>query len=226
MNIWITRSEPGATVLAYALEAAGFAVFKAPVLEIRPLPCNAPADRFHLAIFLSAHGVRLAAPRVKGCFDRAFAVGLRTAAALAEAGVNARAADTESSEGLLDSLPDLAGKRVLLVSGVGGRNLIAPALAERGAEVRRLEVYERLPTTPAIDSKGIDALVVSSGDGFRQAVRVWFAAKGSREVPILVPSQRVADLGPELGVSKVLACDGAGPDAVLAVLRRMERADG
>ena len=226
MRIWITRSEPGATALAQAVQAAGFAAVKAPVLEIRPLPFVPPQGHFDFAIFLSVHGVRLAAARVKGRFDRAFAVGQGTGAALAEAGFDAQAASLESSEGLLEVLPDPDGRQVLLVTGRGGRNLIAPALEERGADVRRLRVYERVPVSPNIDPKRMDAVVTSSGDGFRQAVGVWFASGGAPDAPFLAPSARVASLGAQLGVSRVLCCEGAGADAVVAVLRQMVGADG
>ena len=225
-RIWITRSEPGATALAQAVEADGFAALKASVLEIHPLPFAPPAGHFDFAVFLSVHGVRLAAGRVKGRFDRAFAIGQGTAAALAEAGLSAEAASLESSEGLLDVLPDSNGRRVLLITGKGGRNLIASALAKRGADVRRLRVYERAPVSPSIDPKRVDAVVTSSGDGFRQAVRVWFASGGAADAPFLAPSARVASLGAQLGVNRVLCCAGAGTDAVVAVLRQMVGADG
>lgn len=226
MNVWITRTEPGATALAHAVEAAGFGVLKAPVLAIRPLPFAAPQGRFDIALFLSAHGARLAAGRIGRCFDQAFAVGRQTAAALGEAGVSARTANVASSEGLLDSLPDVKGLRILLVAGVGGRNLIAPALVERGAQMQQLTVYRRVPLAPTVNPKQIDAIVVSSGDGFRQAVQVWFASNGAPNAPILAPSGRVAALGVQLGVSKVLRCEDAGADAVVAVLRRMAGVDG
>lgn len=226
MKVWVTRSEPGATALAHALEAAGFDVVKAPVLAIRPLPFAVPQGRFDIAVFLSWHGVRSAASRISHCFDRAFAVGRQTAAALAEAGLSAQAAKVESSEGLLDSLPNPKGKRVLLVTGVGGRNLLAPTLAKRGADVQRLDVYERRPVAPSIDPKQIDVIVASSGDGFRQAVQVWFASNGAPDAPILAPSARVAALGVQLGLSKVLRCEDAGADAVVAALRQMAGADG
>ena len=226
MRIWITRSEPGATALAQAVEAAGFVAVKAPVLEIRPLPFAPPAGHFDFAVFLSVHGVRLAAGSVKGRFDHGFAIGQGTAAALAEAGLSAQAASLESSEGLLDVLPNSNGRRVLLVTGKGGRNLIASALAEQGADVRRLRVYERAPVSPTLDPKRIDAVVTSSGDGFQQAVGVWFASGGAADAPFLAPSARVASLGAQLGVSRVLCCAGAGADAVVAVLRQMVGADG
>ena len=223
MSIWITRSEPGATALAESLEGAGFKPFKAPVLRIEPLAFEPPQGGFDAAIFLSAHGARLAAQTVKGRFRRAFAVGRRTRQVLLESGIVATAAEAESSEGLLADLPDLADRRVLLVSGVGGRNVLGPGLERRGADVKRLEVYRRVPVFPLVDCAEIDAAVESSGDGFRQAAGVWFAAGGAPELPVLVPSARVGALGPELGLVNVIECAGADSEAVLAALGSMKR---
>ena len=223
MSIWITRSEPGATALARAIEGAGFKPFKAPVLRIEALAFAPPQGRFDAAVFLSAHGARLAAQAVKGRFRRAFAVGRGTRQVLLESGIEATAAEAESSEGLLAHLPDLADQRVLLVSGVGGRDVLGPGLERRGADVQRLEVYRRAPAFPLVDCAAIDAAVASSGDGFRQAAGVWFAAGGARELPVLVPSARVGALGPELGLANVVECAGADSQAVLAALRSMKQ---
>ncbi len=221
MRIWVTRSEPGASVLTKALTDAGYQVFKAPVLETRALAFELPRGRFDFAVFLSASGARFAAARLRGCFDRAFAVGRSTAAALSGHDVLADAAALESSEGLLAALPKAKGRRILLVTGVGGRTLLAPALRRQGAQVERLEVYERRSRTPAIDSASIDAILVSSGDGFRQAAQVWFESGGAGSVLLLAPSMRVGALAAKLGVANVIYCDGAGPAAVLDALRRM-----
>ena len=223
MSIWITRSEPGATALAESLEGAGFKPIKAPVLSIEALPFEPPKGHFEVAIFLSAHGARLATQSVRGHFNRAFAVGRRTRQALFELGIEAIAAEAESSEGLLAALPGLAGQRVLLVTGIGGRNVLGPSLEGRGADVERLEVYRRVPVSPSVDCAEVTAAIASSGDGFRQAARVWFAAGGGPQLPVLVPSARVGALGPELGLANVIECVGADSQAVLAALRPMKR---
>ena len=209
--------------MAEAIEGAGFKPFKAPVLAIESLAFEPPEDRFDIAVFLSAHAARLAAQTVEGSFRRAFAVGRRTRQVLLESGIEATAAEAESSEGLLADLPDLADQRVLLVSGVGGRDVLGPGLERRGADVERLEVYRRVPVSPLVDCAEIDAAVASSGDGFRQAAGVWFAAGGVPELPVLVPSARVGALGPELGLANVVECAGADSEAVLAALRSMNR---
>ncbi|MFX9532994.1 uroporphyrinogen-III synthase, partial [Acinetobacter baumannii] len=55
------------------------------------------------------------------------------------------------SEGLLalPELRDVRGIAVGLVTAPGGRDAIAPALRARGAQVRRADVYRRLPLPPS-----------------------------------------------------------------------------
>ena len=220
MTIWITRSEPGATALDRALGDAGYDVLKVPVLEIREQPFNRPSQRFDIGIFLSVHGVRIAATGLKSQIRTVFAVGRQTRAALQKLGFDARTPRVETSEGLLDSLPDAAGKRVLLVTGAGGRNLLPGALEKRGAAVTRLDVYVRYPLVPEIDPSKVDVIVVSSAAGFLQTASLWQAAGGAVDVPVLAPSERVASLGPGLGLSRAQDCGGANAPAVLRSLRQ------
>ena len=88
-------------------------------------------------------------------------------------------AQGDDSEALL-ALPHLreamnraATPRVLIVRGVGGRELLAGRLAEQGASVDYLELYRRnLPVYPAgtllrrIEAERLNGLVVSSGRGW------------------------------------------------------------
>ncbi len=221
MRVWVTRSEPGASRLVEALESAGFEALAAPVLDIEPVAFQPPAGHFDLALFVSAAAARLAATLLRRCFDQAYAVGQATAAELALCGVQAIIARTESSEGLLAELPAVAGKRILLVAGIGGRDTLPRALAARQAEVARLAVYRRAPITPIIDPSLLDCLVVSSGDGFRQAAQVWLAAAGPRDAPVLTPSKRVADMAQAIGMTNVTQTAGASPEAVLAGLNSL-----
>jgi len=221
MKIWVTRTEPGASELAYALANAGYQVERAPVLAIRSVAFEAPRGRFDIGLFLSVNGVRFAAKRVAGTVDHRYAVGRKTQAALRQFGFTATVPRIATSEGLLDALPDPCGKRILLVTGVGGRNLLPTALAKRGAQVTRLEVYLRYALTPKIDTASVGAIVISSGDGFRQAAQLWLGAAGDPQVPTLVPSARVASLGQRLGMHSVHDCGGANAKAVLRTLARI-----
>ena len=226
LKVWVTRSEPGASELAAALERDGHAAFKAPVLEVRALPFERPRGAFDWALFLSAHSARIAGPGLRGQIAWACAMGRRTQEALAEAGIEAQAPELESSEGLLDRLPSPAGKRVLVVAGRGGRNLLAPALERRGADVVRLEVYARHPLTPAVDASSIGIIAVSSGEGFGQTARLWLAAGGAPDVPVLAPSARVAALGAKLGLPMTHDCGGADARAVSHALARLKMSGG
>ena len=53
----------------------------------------------------------------------------------------------ENSEGLLALMPlqNVAGKRIAIIRGDSGRDLLRDALIQRGAEVKYLEVYRKRP---------------------------------------------------------------------------------
>jgi uroporphyrinogen-III synthase len=56
-----------------------------------------------------------------------------------------------SSEGLL-ALPELqhvAGRRIAIIRGAGGRELLAASLRARGADIEYLETYRRILPPPA-----------------------------------------------------------------------------
>jgi uroporphyrinogen-III synthase len=198
-----------------------------PVLDIRELvvdPAARAAER-DIVIFLSEHAARLGAWAAEGAAGPILAVGGRTADVLARSGVTARVPQEETSEGLL-ALPELAAvedRRVLLVAGRGGRDLLGKALVERGASVSRLEVYERVATgTAGLVPDEIDVIVAASGDGITQAARLWFGARGRADVWVLVPSVRVAEIANDLGLQRVRVCSGAGTAAILEGLAALQ----
>src|SRR5690606_7695353 len=90
--------------------------------------------------------------------------------ALRRAGVSGVLAPTRmDSEGVLalPALASLRGRQVALVTAPGGRGLIAPTLAARGAQVLRADVYERVPAAPAPQAlarlRGLRAAVPGPG---------------------------------------------------------------
>jgi uroporphyrinogen-III synthase len=191
-NIVVTRPRAQAKELAAGIEAAGGNAILFPLLEIAPLPDNAPLDaavgrldEASLAIFISVNAVdfSVAAIRARRSWPSTLAVaavGQGTARALrAEGFAEVILPPTQfDSEGLL-ALPELAasavrGRLVLLFKGEGGRDLLAATLAERGGEVLPVPCYKRLP--PVADSgmlrelfatDRLDAIVVSSSEAMR-----------------------------------------------------------
>jgi uroporphyrinogen-III synthase len=218
VNIWITRSEPGASRQARALEAAGYRCLIAPVLEIEPVAGGAPVGIFDLVIFLSEHAVRHGLPRLMLGGAELLAVGARTAEVLAAAGHGATHPARADSEGLLGlpALADVAGRRILLVCGEGGRMLLAETLTARGARVERFVCYRRRVVAAIAEDLGAaDAIVAGSAEGVSGIARFWFAAGCSAGVPLLVPSARVRARAVALGFRNVHDCHGADSAAVL-----------
>lgn len=150
--------------LLRALRAAGATPVPLPALRLAPAADAAVASA-ELATALAADRVVFTSPaavrharRLPGWGavpdGRAIAVGRGTAAALARAGIGGAQVPARSdSEGVLalPSLADLRGAAVGLVTAPGGRGLLAPALAARGARVLRADVYRRLP--PRFDAR-------------------------------------------------------------------------
>lgn len=88
------------------------------------------------------------------------AVGQGTARALRRYGVDAPLAPSrQDSEGLLDhpALHDPRGRRIALIGAAGGRGVLRDQLAARGARLRELHVYRRVP--PRLDRRHLDALL-------------------------------------------------------------------
>jgi len=196
------------------------------VLDIEPVPGAAPAGPYAMVIFLSEQAVLHGLPRFSPGNARVLAVGARTAGVLAAAGHPAVQPARADSEGLL-TLPVLAavaGQRILLVCGEGGRTLLADELIARGARVERFVCYRRQARAAVrADLMGADVIVAGSAEGLTQVGRLWFGAGGSAGVAVLVPSARVQAHGVALGFRNVHDCQGADSAAVLRGLEQISR---
>ena len=166
-----------------------------------------------------------------------FSVGEATAAVLKTGGCAVTVPPSgDDSEALL-SCPALHAAlsaarprqpRVLIVRGVGGRELLAERLAEQGARVEYLELYTRqLPDYPlgtlrrCVQAERLNGLVVSSGQGFEHlrmlAGEDWPALA---KLPLFVPSPRVAELARSAGAQQIVDCRGASATALVAAVQR------
>lgn len=222
MRIWVTRTEPGATRLADALNAAGHDAWVRPVLRVERLPMRAPDGAFDLTVFLSEHAVHGA---LANGWRRtpALAIGPATQAALDGYGVAAAVPDVASSEGIAAHLADTPPGRILIATGEGGREMLPDLLAERGNAVVAWRLYRRLPCRdPLPAGLTIDAIVAGSGGGLRVAADLWFASGRGGAVPLIVPSARVAETARETGFTRILAAPGAGVHATVATIGGMD----
>ncbi len=149
-----TRPTHQSAELSAAIELAGGRVLDFPVIDIvaTDSPDRAAADTADIVIFVSRnavdHGLDLAGPT-----SRLAAIGDATASAIRAAGrqVTIVPANGFDSEALLaePALQDVAGKRILIVRGDGGRELLRETLQSRGAEVVATTVYERRQQRPS-----------------------------------------------------------------------------
>lgn len=156
------------------------------------------------------------------------AVGAGTAAALRRAGVAGVVAPSRmDSEGLL-LLPALAavrGRSIGLVTAPGGRNVIAPTLARRGARIVRADVYARVPLAPSPRAlarlRALDApllLALSSGEALRHVLDALPAdlAPRLRRAQVLAASERLAGVARALGWRDIRIAADARPRSLLA----------
>lgn len=218
MRIWVTRTEPGATRLGDALEAAGHDAWVRPVLRVERLPTRAPDGAFDLTVFLSEHAVHGA---LANSWRRtpALAIGPGTQAALDGYGVAAAVPEVASSEGIAAHLADTPPSRILIAAGEGGREVLPELLAEQGSAVVAWRLYRRLPVRHPLPAEpDIDAIVAGSAGGLRVAADLWFASGRGGAVPLIVPSARVAETARETGFTRILVGPGAGVHATVATI--------
>jgi uroporphyrinogen-III synthase len=224
LRLWITRTQPGADRQAAELEAAGYQTLVAPVLRVEPTGAALPCGKFARVVFLSEHAVRLSENFSFCANAQVYAIGQHTGSVLEQAGFSARIPDDQRSEGLLQ-MPEfvsLSGQRVLLVAGEGGRDLLADTLRQRGAEVSEYRCYRRVASDDvALNSAEVDVIVAASGDGLAALAACWSGFGGDLEIPLLVPSARVAGLAAGHGFTRVIECSGAGSRAILSGLQRI-----
>jgi uroporphyrinogen-III synthase len=229
--ILVTRPTAQAGGLAARIAGLGGSAVLFPTLEIAP-----PADParlaevvaglpgYDLAVFVSPTSVERAWPAIRqghGGWPAGVAlaaVGQATARVLAGCGVAGvlSAPDGADSEDLLalPELADMAGKRVLVVRGEGGRELIADTLRGRGAEVDYAECYRRVrpevdpaPLVEAWRRGGVAAVTVTSREVFANLVDLLGEAGADllRATPLFAPHERIAGVARAWGVVEVVA---------------------
>jgi uroporphyrinogen-III synthase len=230
--ILVTRPVHQADALAHAISAAGGEAVLFPALAIEAVPVAqlgpmiAAARAADAAVFVSPNAARFGLAALGAVpAARVFAVGPGTARALADAGVaNAVVPDGQDSEALLalPELADVAGWRVVIVRGVGGRPLIADTLAARGARIDYLECYRRV--RPQADATallarwragGIDAVTVASAETLANLAALLGEAGAPLLVntPLFAPHEKIAEAARRFGVARAIAT--AGGDAGL-----------
>ena len=187
MRIVVTRPRGQEEGLVAALEALGHQVVSCPLIAIEPLG-DEPIDvsGYDWVVLTSANGARELRRRLVGELPRIAAIGAATAAAFGGADLVPR---VSTQEGLLEDLPQPAG-RVLFAAAEGARRVLPDAL---GADVialyRTRELHPRVPDA--------DLYVIAS-------------ASAARALGNALPAVRVVSIGPETS----FAASDSGLDVV------------
>ncbi|MGB5738682.1 MAG: uroporphyrinogen-III synthase, partial [Woeseia sp.] len=148
------RPQHQAGPLDKAIADAGGEVIAFPVMDIVPRERAAIAKDLaalraaDIVIFVSPNAVEYGLVATASAGSVA-AIGAATAAALEAAGCTVDIVPESGfdSEALLQepAMQRVSGKRIQIVRGDGGRELLAATLSARGAEIDYLPVYQRLP---------------------------------------------------------------------------------
>ena len=232
-SILVTRPRAQAAPLARLIEQAGGRALLFPAIEIEDVPAAGALSRLHefdLVIFVSPTAVAKAMPQVPAwpARPRVAAVGAGTRRALEKHGIaNVIAPATGAdSEALLATreLGDVAGKRIAILRGDGGRALLGDTFVERGANVEYVTCYRRLPPKPPVrpwKAGELAAVTVSSSQGLENLFAV-LAPEMLRSTPLFVPHARIAERARALAVREVLLAghsDGEMLERLVAYFR-------
>lgn len=244
--IAITRPIEQAHALADLIRQHGGTPLLFPLLAIAPLEdytrFESALDNLadtDWAIFISTNAVQQAMPRILLQYPALpprlhfAAIGASTAAELRKFGVGQVLTPPEryDSEHLL-ALPEMqavAGQRIIIFRGTGGRELLAETLSARGAEVVLAECYRRVnPQQNAGDlprlwqNKQLHALVVTSSEALRNLLELAGDGVWLRSTLICVNHARIAELAQQHGL-RVAIAETPGDEGMLQCLIQHEQ---
>jgi uroporphyrinogen-III synthase len=222
------------------LEDARLPFCHIPVMQIEPVDKAEPEytetaeviaklDRWDHAIFISANAAEIGLALIAKHWPvlpaglQFYAVGQQTAELFAEYDYPVRCPIQQpNTEGLLSEiqpLQSLDGQSVVIFRGGEGRQTLGAELAARGGLVRYCELYRRIidPSKVAEARAGMQTascLVAHSGELLR--------ALGDcvdRQLPVVVPSARIAQQARQLGYNNIEVADNALPQSMFNAIQ-------
>ncbi|GGP23921.1 uroporphyrinogen-III synthase [Silvimonas iriomotensis] len=244
-RVWVTRPAAQSAGLLTRLREAGAVPVALPLLEIAPAADPAALDaalaelaHTDLAIFVSPSAMDAVMARLGAAWPAQVPVAVvgpgsqRRAEELGMTDIISPATRFDS-EGLLAEprMQALAGRRVVLFRGDGGRELLPDALRERGARLQVVSAYRRLP--PAFDSArlgaaldaGCDGAIISSSEAAHYLFTQFEASycKRLQSVLYFTPHPRIAAALAEHGATRVVATEAGDAGIVTSLCRHFNR---
>ena len=242
--VLITRPKHQSGPLADLVRHNGGEPVLFPTLEIQPvdptLEMQAILERlaeFDLAVFVSINAVQHAMPLIRRLGGwphglRAAAVGQGTARELRAQGVAdvLLPGDGADSEALLarPELQAVAGRRIVIFRGVGGRELLAESLRQRGANVVYVECYRRRkpvvdPTLlrDRIECGALDAVIAASAESLQNLLDIAGGELAAKLValPLFVVHPNIAQSARALGFHDVIVTEASDQGLLSGIIR-------
>ena len=249
-TVLITRPATQQQGLQRLIEGAGGVAVGLPVIEIQALPVSElqaaksaieNLDHYNVVIFISSNAAHFGAEIINDFWPQ-FPVGVdviaigdttaRAVTSLLDCSVISPAQGSDS-EALLQ-LPELQHvneKKIAIIRGVGGRELLAQELTDRGAAVQYIEVYKRnfvnyseQELNSAMIDSGCTAITVHSGESLKQLLALsGHNIAATTGLPLVVPSPRIAEQAREAGFSEVEIAQGASDSAMFTALQKLTK---
>jgi uroporphyrinogen-III synthase len=221
-RVFITRPFDQSQRLIHHVETLGGIAIKFPVLKIEAVEHDigfSVTQNIDIMVFTSKNAVTFVNDKI---FDRYklvtyVAMGKGTAQYLNDKSVTDVIFPERGtgSENLLD-LPifekeQVQGKRILIIKGIGGRNVLEEKIRSRGGIVSELNVYTRLK--PGIDADIIekiwqknvaDVIVITSGEGLDNLIEMIPARYQDQlfNTQLVVLSRRLSEIARSKGFRK------------------------
>lgn len=244
LHILVTRPQPQGEELCRLVKDHGGQATHFPTIDFAPPPDTQAFEQAltklgeqDWLIFISPQAVYATVAHIRRLWPyfpesvKFAAVGAGTAKALNEAGYNVaiHPESNWSSEGILD-LPEfhsVAEKKIAIIRGVGGREMLDKYLAERGAHLLPVIAYERIlpevdinPCLALLKQGTIDIIVCTSYEGVRN-LKILLGEAGwpyIKNIPLIVMSERIKLLAHDLGFGKIWVTRNASQAAVLEIM--------
>lgn len=243
LKVLVTRPEPENNQTCQALSALGALPLALPMLKIEAIeePDAKRAihsqlfnlDLYQYVIFVSKNAARLGAQAIDECWPMLpvgihwLGIGRGTTHTLQQHQLPAISNPGHTTEAMLAWLKPakMAGQKILIIRGAGGRPDLGKALESRGAIVDYLELYKR--HTPSYTAQTFlfldqpDVIWATSGESLINLTYHLdqFAPK-LKHSTLFVPSERVAQQAHDLGWSQVICADGADDTSMIAATKQ------
>jgi len=242
-HIVVTRPAEQASHLAGIIARAGGLPVLFPVLAIHAIEDRQPLldiaarlDDFDLAVFVSPNAVKQALTSIVAQRPwpgrlRAATMGQTSERELARFGITDVVAPRArfDSEALLElpELREMAGKRVVIFRGDGGRELLGDTLAARGATVEYVGCYRRgkpladaAPLLQLWARQALDAFTITSSEGLRNLFEMVGGAGQAllKNTPLFVPHARIAEEARLLGLRRIVPTSPGDPGLLAGLI--------